>query len=263
MLLADKVAIVTGAARGIGRACAERLAREGAKVVLADIEEDIGTATAEKIAATGADVVFIATDMAERLDIRNLVAGAIDTFGAIDILVNNAGVADDAPFLDLDEAEFERILRVNLKAPFLMSQAVARHMVKRRQTSPDRPPGAIVNVASINAWFGLPEHVAYATSKGGLMQLTKSMALALAPHGIRVNAVGPGTIETQMIDSVLKDGEARDRALSRTPLGRFGQPEEIAATVAWLASAEASYLTGTIIWADGGRMALNYTMPRT
>jgi NAD(P)-dependent dehydrogenase (short-subunit alcohol dehydrogenase family) len=261
MLLQGQIAIVTGAARGIGRACAERLAHEGARVVLADVEEDEGKTVCAGICAMGGEARYISADVSERLDVHNLVALTLDAFGRIDVLVNNAGVLDDAPFLDLDEAEFERVLDTNLKGAFLVAQAVAREMVKGRASAPERAPGAIVNMTSVNAWFGLPEHVAYAVSKGGLMQLTKSMALALAPYGIRVNAVGPGTVETQMIESVLKDRDLKRMALSRTPLGRFARPEEIAAVVAWLASAEASYLTGTTIWADGGRMPLNYTVP--
>jgi glucose 1-dehydrogenase len=261
MLVEDKVAIVTGAARGIGRACAERLAREGARVVLADVEDEEGQKVCESIAGTGREARFVSADVSERLDVHNLVALTLEAFGRIDVLVNNAGIVDDAPFLELDEGEFDRILRTNLKGAFLVAQAVARTMVKERKAFPDRAPGAIVNMTSVNAWFGLSEHVAYSVSKGGLMQLTKSMALALAPYGIRVNAVGPGTVETHMIESVLKDRELKRTALSRTPLGRFARPEEIAAVVAWLASAEASYLTGTTIWADGGRMPLNYTVP--
>ena len=261
MLLQDQVAIVTGAARGIGRACAERLAREGARVVVADIEDEEGEKVCDAIRAAGGDARYVSADVSERLDVHNLVALTLEACGRIDVLVNNAGIVDDAPFLDLDEGEFDRIIRTNLKGAFLVAQAVARAMVRSRTTAPERAPGAIVNMTSVNAWFGLAEHVAYSVSKGGLMQLTKSMALSVAPYGIRVNAVGPGTVETHMIESVLKDRELKRMALSRTPLGRFARPEEIAAVVAWLASAEASYLTGTTIWADGGRMPLNYTVP--
>ena len=122
-------------------------------------------------------------------------------------------------------------------------------------------PGAIVNMSSVNAWFGLPDHVAYTVSKGGISQLTKAMAIALAPYGIRVNAVGPGSIMTPMLDEVIKDKAFRTKVLSRTPLGRLGKPEEIAAIVAWLASDQASYVTGTTVYADGGRMPLNYVVP--
>ena len=223
MLLAGKVAIVTGAAQGIGRACAERLAKEA--------------------------------------DVNAAIATALEAHGRIDVVVNNAGILDDAPFLDLPVAEFDRILGVNLRGAFLMGQAAARQMVKQGPPSGSRQAGAIVNMSSINERFALPDHVAYSISKGGISQLTKAMAIALAPHGIRVNAVGPGTIETPLLDGVIKDKAFREKVLSRTPIGRFGQPSEIAAIVAWLASEEASYVTGTTIFADGGRLPLNYVVP--
>jgi len=259
MLLTGKAAIVTGGAQGIGHACAERLSREGAKVVVADINEKHGSAVVDAIAEAGGTARFIAVDVSEKLDVHNLIAATLEAYGRLDVMVANAGIVDDTPFLDLTEAEFDRILSVNLKGTFLCAQAAARQMVK--QCEKGEAPGAIVNMSSINAVFGLPDHAAYAVSKGGVMQLTKSMALALAPLGIRVNAVGPGTIETPLIKDVVKDKTFRDRVLSRTPLGRFGQPDEIAAIVAWLASDQASYITGETIYADGGRLGLNYLMP--
>ena len=259
MLLTGKIAIVTGGAQGIGRACAERLAGEGAKVVIADIQDEAGAATVEAITSNGGAARFVNTNVTARLDVHNLIAAALEAYGSVDVMVANAGVVDDVPFLELDEAEFDRVYQVNTKGTFLCAQAAAKQMI--RQIEKGRAPGAIVNMSSINAWFGLPDHIAYAASKGAVMQLTKSMALALAQHGIRVNAVGPGTIETPLIKEVIKDQAFRDTALSRTPLGRFGRPEEVAAIVAWLASEQASYITGETIYADGGRMPLNYVMP--
>lgn len=262
MLLEDRVAIVTGAGQGIGKACALRLASEGARVVVGDVNDDSGAAVAAEIKASGGDAMFVDCDVAEKLDVHNLMAKTLEGFGRIDVLVNNAGVVDDVPFLDLSEAEFDRILRTNLKGAFLAGQAAARHMIKQHATA-DRAAfrGAIVNMSSINAVFALPDHAAYSISKGGLAQLTKAMAIALAPHGIRVNAVGPGSIQTPMLDEVVKDATFRTKVLSRTPLGRLGRPEEVAAIVAWLASEEASYVTGTTVYADGGRLPLNYVMP--
>ncbi|MCL4768097.1 MAG: 3-oxoacyl-ACP reductase FabG [Hyphomicrobiaceae bacterium] len=261
MLLDGKIAIVTGAGQGIGRACAERLAREGAKVLIADVNDELGAKVADAVNAAGGEAVFHSCDVSERLDVHNLVAAALERYERIDVLVNNAGVLDDKPFLDLDETEFDRVIRTNLKGAFLCGQAVARQLVKQLAAGDgSASPGAIVNMSSVNAWFGLPDHVAYSVSKGGIAQLTKSMAIALAPHGIRVNAVGPGTIETPLIRDVIKDQAFRTKVLSRTPLGRFGKPEEIAAIVAWLASDQASYVTGTTVYADGGRMPLNYVV---
>jgi glucose 1-dehydrogenase len=255
MLLKDKVCIVTGAGQGIGRACAVRVAAEGAKVVVSDVNAASGAEVVAAIKAAEGDAAFVRCDVSKKADVDAAVAKAVATYGRLDLLVNNAGVVDDSPFLDLSEAEFDRIIGVNLKGAFLMAQAAGRQFVKQKS------PGAIVNMSSINAWFGLPDHAAYAMSKGGIMQLTKSMAVALAAQGIRVNAVGPGTIETPLIKDVVKDDAFKTKVLSRTPLGRFGRPEEIAAVVVFLLSEQASYLTGTTIYADGGRMPLNYTVP--
>lgn len=260
MLHHGKSAIVTGAAQGIGRACAERLAREGARVVLADVNSAELKLAADAITVGGATAVAVTCDVRSKGEVDALIADAIAAHGTLDLLVNNAGVLDDCPFLDLPEAELDRVLSVNLKGAFLVGQAAARQMARQRETMPDRAPGAIVNMSSVNAWFGLPDHVAYSMSKGGIMQLTKAMAVALAPTGIRVNAVGPGTIDTPLIKDVVKDAAFQKKVLSRTPLGRYGEPAEIAAIVAWLLSQEASYVTGTTVYADGGRMPLNYVM---
>lgn len=262
MLLHGKVAIVTGASQGIGRACAERLAQEGAKVLIADINDELGQKAALAITSAGREAAYHACDVAERLDVHNLVAAAQERYERVDILVNNAAVLDDKPFLDLEEAEFDRVIRTNIKGSFLCAQAVAKQLVKQiTEGGENESPGSIINMSSVNAWFGLPDHVAYTVSKGGISQLTKAMAIALAPYGIRVNAVGPGSIMTPMLDEVIKDKAFRTKVLSRTPLGRLGKPEEIAAIVAWLASDQASYVTGTTVYADGGRMPLNYVVP--
>ncbi len=261
MLLANRVAIVTGGAQGIGRATAERMSREGAQIVVADVNEEEGQSVVAAIKSAGNEAIFRTADISERLDVCNLIAAARDAFGKIDILVNNASVVDDQSFLELEEAEFDRVMRINVKGAFMISQAVAKQMVRQCSADSKCVPGSIVNVTSVNSQFGQASHLAYAVSKGSLEQLTRSMALALAPHGIRVNAVGPGTIETAMVEQIYTDEAAREAMLSRTPLGRFGTPAEVAAVVTWLASTEASYLTGTTIWADGGRRSLNGIMP--
>lgn len=258
MSLIGKIAIVTGAAGGIGYAIAERFLREGMKIVIADIDKEKGEKSETDLSAYG-DVRFVKTDVSRRLDVHNLVAAAIDFFGDIDVLVNNAGVVHGADFLDLTEEDFERVLSINLKGSFLAGQAVARFMVDK--VDKGGPPGTIVNMSSVNAVFAIANQVPYSISKGGVAQLTKVMALALAPHGIRVNAIGPGSIMTEMLASVNSDPAARNRILSRTPLGRIGNPSEIASIAAFLASDDASYVTGQTIYADGGRLPLNYTVP--
>src|SRR5262249_41572977 len=255
MRLKDKVAIVTGAAHGIGLAIAKRYAAEGARVVLADVDAAAGEAEARAI---GAHAQFVPTDVGDAKAAGSVVAEACRAFGALDILVNNAGIIHGADFLDLKEADFDRVLRVNLKGAFLSGQAAARRMVEQVKAS--RPPGAIVNMSSINAVLAIPNQVPYCVSKGGLAQLTKVMALSLAPYGIRVNAIGPGSIMTDILKSVATDREAKRRLLSRTPLGRIGEPDEIAAVALFLASDDAAYVTGQTVYADGGRLGLNYTV---
>jgi NAD(P)-dependent dehydrogenase (short-subunit alcohol dehydrogenase family) len=256
--LENKVAIVTGGAKGIGYAIARRFLEEGARVVVADIDVAAGSAVVEELGSLGA-VRFVACDVGDSAAVDKLVSAAIAAFGEIDILVNNAAILVRREFLDVAEEEFDRVIRTNLKGAFLTGQAVARHMVERVKSGGS--PGAIVNLSSVNAVFAIANQVPYSVSKGGINQLTKVMALALAEHGIRVNAIGPGSIMTDMLVTAMADDDARRRLLSRTPLGRLGDPKEIAAIAAFLASDEASYITGQTIYADGGRLPLNYTVP--
>lgn len=244
-------AIVTGAARGIGLAIAERFAAEGARVTLVDLNEVAGRPAAASIA----DATFVTADVASAADVARVVDDTLARCGQIDVLVNNAGIVHGCEFLDLKEEDFDRVLRVNLKSMFLMGQAVAKSMVKRGVR------GAIVNMSSVNAVLAIANQVPYTVSKGAVNQLTKVMALALAPHGIHVNGIGPGTIATELAKSVVSDETAKRKILSRTPLGRIGEPAEIAAVAAFLASDDASYLTGQTLYPDGGRLGLNYTMP--
>lgn len=257
MALSNKVTIVTGAARGIGLAIARRFLEDGAKVVMSDVNDEAGEAAEADLKGIG-EVTYVHCDVSERLDVRNLVAAAIDAYGDIDVLVNNAGIVSPGDILTIDEAEFDRVMNINLKGSFLCGQAVARHMVDRVENG--GPAGAIVNMSSVNAVFGLHSQLPYTVSKGGVNQLTKAMAVALAPHGIRVNAIGPGSIMTDMLSSVNDDPAARNRILSRTPMSRIGEPREIASIAAFLAGEDASYVTGQTIYADGGRLPLNYTV---
>jgi glucose 1-dehydrogenase len=254
MRFAGQVVIVTGGAHGIGRACAEAFAAEGASVVVADVDDEAGTKVVDDIKAAGGAARFIRTDVGEAAQAQRLVAETLESFGRLDVLINNAGIIKTADFLEISEADFDAVLRVNLKGVFLVGQAAARAMVERGK-------GAIVNMSSANAVVAIANQVPYVTSKGAVNQLTKVMALALADKGVRVNAIGPGSILTDLLKVVMDDDAARRRILSRTPMGRCGEPAEVAKVALFLASDDASYLTGQCIYPDGGRLALNYTVP--
>jgi len=254
MRFAGQVAVVTGGGKGIGRACAEAFGAEGAAVVIADIDAEAGSAVAQAIEAAGGRATFVKTDVGDAAQAQRLIDRTLAAFGRLDVLINNAGIIRTAEFLEISEADFDAVLRVNLKGVFLVGQAAARAMVAQGK-------GAIVNMSSTNAVVAIPNQVPYATSKGGVNQLTKVMALALADKGIRVNAIGPGSILTDLLQVVMRDEAARRKILSRTPMGRCGEPAEVAKVALFLASDDASYLTGQTIYPDGGRLALNYTVP--
>jgi len=254
MRFAGQVAIVTGGGNGIGRACTEAFAAEGAAVAVADIDAEHGTAVVRAIEAAGGRAIFVETDVGDAAQAARLVEQTLAAFGRLDVLINNAGIIKTADFLEISEADFDAVLRVNLKGVFLVGQAAARAMITQGK-------GAIVNMSSANAVLAIANQVPYVTSKGAVNQLTKVMALALADKGVRVNAIGPGSILTDLLKVVMSDEAARRRILSRTPMGRCGEPAEIAKVALFLASDEASYITGQTIYPDGGRLALNYTAP--
>jgi glucose 1-dehydrogenase len=254
MLLQNRIALVTGASRGIGLAISERFVAEGAKVVMCDVLDAEGVSEAKRLEQT-----YFHCDVSKGADVEAAVAGTVKAHGAIDILVNNAGISIVKDFFDVTEEDFDAVINVNLKGSFLMLQAAARQMVK--QVGEGRKAGAIVNMSSVNDTLAIPAIAPYVMSKGGVRQLTTVSAIALAQHGIRVNAVGPGSINTDMLKGVATDKAARHRILSRTPLGRVGEAAEIASVVAFLASEQASYISGQVIYADGARMPLNYVVP--
>ncbi|RMD93610.1 MAG: SDR family oxidoreductase [Alphaproteobacteria bacterium] len=251
MTTARPLALVTGAARGIGRACAEVLAEAGHRLVIVDVD---AAGAEETAAAIGGGAFAHACDMGDAAAVDALFERVEQEAGALSVLVNNAGVALPGDFLSYSPEDFRRVLDINLVGPFLATQRAARGMIAHGIE------GAIVNISSINAEVAIASIPAYCASKGGLRQLTKAAALALAPHNIRVNAVGPGSIDTAMLAGVNANPEAMAMVLSRTPLGRLGTPREIAEIVAFLASPKASYITGETIYADGGRLSLNYTV---
>lgn len=254
MRFQGKVVVVTGGAQGIGRATAERFLSEGASVVIADVNAERLRATAAEI-GTPRTLLAVVTDVAEKDQVDALVASAVAAFGRIDVMVNNAGIAPVMDFLEVTPETFDRVIGVNLKGAFLGTQAAARAMITQGGG------GVIINMSSINSGLANPSVATYAISKGGMNQVTTTAAVAFAPHGIRVCGVGPGTIATEIIKGAFTERAGMNAILARTPLGRLGEPEEVAGVVAFLASKDASYITGETIYPDGGRRILNYTVP--
>ncbi len=247
--------VITGAAQGIGEACARRLAQDGASVSLWDVDTQRVQALAQTLRSSGVRTHAATVDVSNKAQVDAALAQAVQTLGSLHGLVNNAGIFKAAPLLEITEADWDAVINVNLKGSFLVGQAVARVLVAQKSG------GAIVNMSSVNARLTIASIASYNASKGGVDQLTRVMALALAEHNIRVNGVAPGTIATELAkNAVLTSDEARQRILSRTPMKRLGEPSEIADVVAYLLSDAASYVTGETVLADGGRMTLNYTV---
>jgi len=249
--LTGKVAIVTGARRGIGRTHALVLAKAGAKVVVSDISQEECEKVVEEIKKIGGEAIAVKCDVSKKSEVEELVKKTVEKFDKVDILVNNAGICQFKPFLDLTEEEWDRTLNINLKGYFLCAQAAAKEMAKQKK-------GVIVNIASIamgQVGMGFATLAHYCASKGGIVAMTETLALELAPYNIRVNAVAPGLIDTPMVASIKQDPKAMEGTLSRIPLRRAGEPEEVSNLVLFLASDESSYMTGSVIVVDGGWLA--------
>ncbi len=252
--LEGRIVIVTGGSQGIGEACARRLVRDGAKVALWDVNDAAGQALAEELGGPGR-ALYLHCDVSSKTQVDAALAATTAALGTVDGLVNNAGIFKAADFLDITEADWDAVIAVNLKGSFLVGQAVARGMVAAGR-------GAIVNMSSVNGTLAIPSIASYNASKGAINQLTRVMALSFADKGVRVNAVAPGTIATELARAaVLTSDEAKARIMMRTPMRRLGEPSEIADVVAFLLSDASSYVTGEIVVVDGGRMTLNYTVP--
>jgi len=253
MRLADKVAIITGSASGMGKYAAELFANEGASVVVTDIAEKDGEETARAIRDAGGKAIFVKANVAVEGEVERMVNAAVDTFGRVDVLYNNAGImpAEDGSVTDISETTWDRIIDINLKSAYLCSKYAIPHMVKQGN-------GSIINVASFVAFMGctVPQD-AYTASKGGMLSLTKSFAVQYGRHGIRCNAVCPGPIETPLLRFLWTSEEARDLRLNRIPLGRFGEAKDIVYMALYLASDESSWTTGAWLMVDGG-ISSNY-----
>ncbi|MDO8503563.1 MAG: glucose 1-dehydrogenase [bacterium] len=249
--LKDKVAIITGARRGMGRADALVLAKEGAKVVVSDISKEECEKVVEEIKKAGGEAIAVKCDVSSKEDVEKMVGEAVKKWGRVDILVNNAGVAEFRPFLEMTEADWDKTININLKGCFLCAQAAAREMAKQKS-------GVIVNIASIamgQQGVGMPGIVHYCASKGGIAAMTEALATELAPYNIRVNAIAPGVIDTPMVQEAGMDQKAIEGMLTRVPLRRMGKAEEIANAVKFLAGDDSSYVTGATLVVDGGWLA--------
>jgi glucose 1-dehydrogenase len=247
MLLKGKAAIVTGSSQGIGQSIAERLAKEGASIVIDYHHHDAGAQETHKLVeAAGSRAIVIRADLASVSEIQTLVDEGIKAFGKIDILVNNAGIEKRADCWEVTEEDFDAVLNVNLKGVFFATQAVVRHL---RET---KRGGKIINISSVHEEIPFPHFAPYCMSKGGVKMMTRDLAIELAPFGITVNSVAPGAIETPINRALLNSPEKLAALMKNIPLGRLGKPSDVAEAVAFLASSAADYITGTTLFVDGG-----------
>ena len=249
--LNNKVALITGARRGMGRAHALTLAKYGAKVIVTDIDLDECQKVVEEIKKQGGDALALKLDVTKKDEVVQVFQAAVKTFGRIDVLVNNAGIAEFQSFLEMTEEEWDKTLDINLKGQFLCAQAAAQEMKKQGS-------GVIVNIASVamgQQGIGFPNIAHYCASKGGIVAMTEALAVELASLNIRVNCVAPGLIDTPMVDSIKSNPTSLNGILNRIPLKRAGQSEEVSELVAFLASDDSSYITGSVVVIDGGWLA--------
>jgi len=246
MKLKNKVAIITGARGGIGLGIAEEIAKEGARVVIADINlKDCEKACKKLEKKYKGKTLAVKVDVSKKEEVEEMVKQTVKKWGRLDIMVNNAGIVKFIPITETSEEDWDLILKVNLKGVFLCSQAAAKQMIKQRR-------GKIISIASIAGLVGFENIGAYCASKGGIIALTKEMALELAKYNIKVNAIAPGVIKTKMTEAMLKDKKTRENLLAQTPMGRVGKPEEIGKAAVYLASDDSDFVTGHTLVVDGG-----------
>jgi glucose 1-dehydrogenase len=247
MRLHAKNALVTGSSKGIGRAIATRLGRDGANVIVNYNSDPKGAEeVVEEIRAFGVHAEALQANLGSVASVQGLLTASVQALGSLDILVNNAGIETHAPFWDVSEADFDRVLSVNLKGVFFATQAMVRHLQATGRT------GRVINISSVHEEIPFPNFAAYCASKGGLKMLTRNLAVELGPLGITVNSIAPGAIETPINTALLNDEVKLRSLLGQIPLGRLGKPEDVAALAAFLASDEAAYVTGSTYFVDGG-----------
>lgn len=260
MLLKDKIAIVTGASGGLGLAIATSFAEHGCKVVTSDVTDEQGEKAAADLRDQAYDVRYSHCDVTKRADIQALIDFTVETHGRLDIMMANAGIVSVSDPLELSEEDYDKVMAVNLKGVFMSGQLAAKQMLTQPEDE-NGAKGTIINMSSANAVLTIPEIAPYVMSKGGVNQWTKAFAIRLAQEGVRVNAIGPGSIATEMFQAVASNPEKMRAIMSRTPMGRPGRPDEIGKIAVFLASDLSSYITGQTIYPDGGRLGLNYTVP--
>lgn len=247
MRLAGKIALVTGSSQGIGRGIAERFAQEGADVVINYNRTPSGAEEVlRNVEAAGCRGLIVKADLANMTDVRTLVATAIEHFGRLDILVNNAGIETHAPFWEVTEEDYDRVLNVNLKGVFFATQALVQHLIQTKR------PGKIINISSVHEELPFPNFAAYCASKGGLKMLTRNLSVELGQFGITINSIAPGAIETPINTKLLNDPQKLGALLTQIPLARLGKPNDVSGLAVFLASSEADYVTGSTYFVDGG-----------
>ncbi|MXZ81723.1 MAG: SDR family oxidoreductase [Gammaproteobacteria bacterium] len=259
-MINNKVAVITGAAGGIGYACAKRFVEEGARVVLSDIEDEAGERGAATLDKTGQNTLYVHCDVSKRQDVESLFRQTVERFGRVDAVIANAGIVHIADILELEEEDFDRVMSVNLKGVFLTGQIAARNMVDQ-EPDQDGSRGSIINMSSLNGLLAIPGIAPYVVAKGGVNQWTKCLGIAMAPKGIRVNGIAPGSIATEMFKTIAGSPDKYRTVMSRTPMLRPGEPDEVAKLAVFLASDYSSYVTGETVYVDGGRQGLNYVVP--
>lgn len=243
----NKVALVTGSGRGIGRAIAVRLASDGANIIVNDIRDnEDAEQTVQRIKDTGVEAHFIQADVSSVTDVYRLVEESVAQFGQLDILVNNAGIERKAPFWEMSEAQYDQVMNVNLKGAVFATQAFVKHVMKQQGS------GVIINNSSVHEELPFPNFTAYCASKGGLQMMTRNLAVELAPHHIRINNVAPGAIKTEINEQLMDKPELMSALRENISMGHMGEPEDVAAVVAFLASDDAKYVTGSTYYVDGG-----------
>ncbi len=251
MRLKDKIALVTGSSQGIGRAIAVRFAQEGADVVINSRSRDGLEEVLQEVEALGRRGLIVQADLSKTEDIRRMFATAIEHFGKLDVLVNNAGVENHAPFWDVTEQDYDKVLNVNLKGVFFATQEMVRHLRSGIQQGQGRR-GKIINISSVHEELPFPNFTAYCASKGGVKMMARNLAVELGPLGISVNNIAPGAIETPINTKLLNDPAKLGALLAQIPLGRLGQTTDVAGVAVFLASDEADYVTGSTYYVDGG-----------